>query len=308
MVATSSGRSELGDLTSIGRVFDVSKGCVDDGPGLRTVVFLKGCHLDCLWCHNPEGKDRGPQIAFHSRLCISCSRCREACPRTSNAVSWREGCLSCGRCTTVCPSGAKRLVGETMEASELVTEVIADRDFFMGTGGGVTFSGGEPMVQPGFVFAVADELKRQGVHVAVETAGFWPRRLVPELSARVDLVIFDLKHVRPDRFQQNLGADYGVALENLERLIESRVELELRITLVPGFNDSDADLEALSDWLRPRARGVSLRLQAFHRMGAAKEDILGSAYPYASVAPLPRERLIEAVSALRADELDVEAA
>lgn len=292
----------------IGRVFDVSKGCVDDGPGLRTVVFLKGCALDCLWCHNPEGKDRAPQIAFHSRRCIGCDRCREACPRRSSFGSWREGCLKCGRCTTVCPSGARRLVGKTMAVSELVTEVMVDRDFFMGTGGGVTFSGGEPMVQPGFVLHVAEELRRRGVHTAVETAGFWPRRLVSELARRIDLVIFNLKHVRPERFQKYLGADYGVALENLDRLIESRVELELRITLVPGFNDSEEDLEALSDWLRRRAGGVPLRLQAFHRLGAAKEDILECAYPYARVAPLPLERLQEAVSVLRAAELEVEAA
>ena len=164
-----------------GRVFDISRGCVDDGPGYRTVVFLKGCNLDCPWCHNPEGKSFDAQIAFDASRCIGCSACREACPRTwQNRQTWRDGCTACGRCAEACPSGARRLVGRTLTVDELVAEVAVDGDFFKGTGGGVTFSGGEPLAQPEFLFACSEAFRRKGLHVAVETSGSWPENLATE--------------------------------------------------------------------------------------------------------------------------------
>jgi pyruvate formate lyase activating enzyme len=160
-----------------GIVFDISKGCVEDGPGLRTVVFLKGCRLDCPWCHNPEGKSFEPRIAFHGASCIGCGLCRKACPRTwptSPPDAWRSGCSACGRCAAACPSKARRLVGTAMEPRELAPLVTDDIDFLQGTGGGITFSGGEPLAQPRFLMAAARVLRKRGLHLAVETSGYFP--------------------------------------------------------------------------------------------------------------------------------------
>jgi pyruvate formate lyase activating enzyme len=191
-----------------------------------------------------------------------------------------------------------------MTISEVVAGVMGDSDFFQGTGGGVTFSGGEPLIQPAFVLACADALRAHGTHVAVETAGLWPSRLAAELSAQIDLVLFDLKHVLIDVCKTVLGSDYGPALANLEVLLESALPVEVRITLVPDFNDTEEDLQVMARWLRRRARGVPLRLQPFHRLGAAKEGIFGCSYPYAGVPPTPRERLARAVEIMRAAGLD----
>jgi pyruvate formate lyase activating enzyme len=225
-------------VTLRGRVFDVSKGCVHDGPGLRTVVFLKGCALGCAWCHNLEGTSPRTQVARDPALCIACARCVDACPRNPGAWAlhgsdaWRDGCEACGQCVEACPSGARTRVGRELSVEELVREVAVDADFFQGTGGGVTFSGGEPMLQADFVFACADRLSAERIHVAVETAGLWPTRHAPTLAERADLVLFDLKHCDTDTLERKMGVDCRPILDNLEALLATDVQLELRVTLV----------------------------------------------------------------------------
>ncbi|MFC1654662.1 glycyl-radical enzyme activating protein, partial [Myxococcota bacterium] len=179
----------------MGRIFDISRACVDDGPGLRTTVFFKGCNLTCPWCHNLEGKSFDPEIAYDKNQCISCGKCEETCPRTWSKAGFRDGCTACGKCTETCPSGARRLVGREMTVDELVHEVSTDLDFYTGTDGGVTFSGGEPLAQPDFLFACASRLKSNSVHLAIETSGYWPAKYVEMISKTFDLVLFDLKHV-----------------------------------------------------------------------------------------------------------------
>lgn len=285
-------------MTVRGRIFDVSKGCVHDGPGLRTVVFLKGCALGCTWCHNPEGRAHGAGIAFDTARCIRCGRCVEACPQNPGAWSldepdaWRERCDACGRCVEVCPSGARRLVGREVTVEELVSEVAVDADFFAGTGGGVTFSGGEPMLQADFVLECAAGLAAENIHVAVETAGLWPSRHVPLLAERADLVLFDLKHGDPDTLRRRLGVDAISILENLEALLARDVEIELRVTLVPGFNTGEEDLGAIARFLRGMPRVPEVALQPFHRLAAGKAGLYGASYAYAGVAP-PSEAELE---------------
>lgn len=288
--------------TPSGRVFDISRGCVDDGPGLRTVVFLKGCSLGCPWCHNPEGLSPRPQVGYDETRCIHCGRCAEACPRSwslEEPDAWRAGCLACGRCVDACPSGARRLVGRGYEPAELVRQVLEDRDFFAGTGGGVTFSGGEPLLQAEFLFACAERLSAEGVHVAVETAGLWPGRLLPALVDKVDLILFDLKHCEPDKLRETLGCDCTVVLENLDALLQREVELELRLTLVPGFNAAAEDLLALARWLRGRRRIPPVRLQSFHRLAAAKARLYDASYPFADVPPISRCEIAAAAELLQ---------
>lgn len=282
-------------MTTSGRIFDLAPACVDDGPGLRTVVFLKGCALGCPWCHNPEGRSPAAEIRYDAARCLSCQACRRACGRLwpQPPGAWRDGCTACGRCAAVCPAGARQLVGQDLSASSLVERLCEDQDFFAGTGGGVTFSGGEPLLQPDFLFRCAELLRAAGVHVAVETAGQWPSPLVPELAAAADLILFDLKHVDPIRLRRIARpADRCSILQNLRLLWQHDVALELRLTIVPGFNDSPRDLEAIAAWLRDREPpATKVTLLPFHRLAAAKQALYGRAYRGAGLPPVTAAQL-----------------
>lgn len=251
-----------------GRVFDIATGCFHDGPGLRTVVFLKGCRLRCPWCHNPEGLAFEQEVVVDASRCTGCGACRSACPLGSRAPG--VACRACGACVEACPAGARRIAGRDLTVDELTAEVLRDRDFFEGTGGGVTFSGGEPLAQPAFLFACADALHAAGVSVAVETSGFWPTELAAALAEHVDLVLFDLKHVDLERFRHVTGRDGEVILENLDVLLARGVLLELRVTLVSGFNDSDADLDRIATWIGQRDPRPPVRCIPAHGLARAK--------------------------------------
>jgi len=283
-----------------GRIFDVSRACVDDGPGLRTVVFMKGCPLECPWCHNPEGRSFAPEIALDARRCIGCGECRSACPLALPASpAWRGRCTACGVCAAACPSGARRVVGREVRVADILDEAQGDLAYLAGTGGGVTFSGGEPLAQARFVLACADALRAGGVHVAVETSGLWPGALVAEIVRRVDLVLLDLKHVDPAKLRilARQGAD--ILLPNLHALLASGVPIELRLTLVPGFNTEEADLLAIARRLVSAPRRVPLRLQPFHRLAASKEALLGRVAAERDLAPLPPEEFDRCAAVLR---------
>ncbi|NOZ88114.1 MAG: glycyl-radical enzyme activating protein [Deltaproteobacteria bacterium] len=285
----------------IGRIFDISRGCTDDGPGLRTTVFLKGCNLSCPWCHNIEGKSFEPEIAYDVKACIDCGLCEQACPRQWTAEGWRHGCTACGTCAAICPTRARKLVGRDITPDELVSEISRDMAFFLGTGGGVTFSGGEPLAQPNFLFACAGKLKELGIHLAVETSGYWPNRYVSNLVKLFDMILFDLKHVDPEKCRRSLGTDSQIALENLKSLIRSRLFIEVRITLIPGFNDANADLYAMADWLKANPKIPPVRIQPFHRLAVSKQELFQRAYAYAYFPPTPPARLrkAEQIFALR---------
>lgn len=291
-----------------GRIFDISRGCVDDGPGLRTVVFLKGCRLLCPWCHNIEGISFEPEISYDISRCIGCKRCLEACPRdwpfdVPNA--WRTGCKVQARCTAVCPSKARRLVGRSYGVDELVSEVADENDFFAGTGGGVTFSGGEPLAQPEFLFACADALGARDIHVAVETAGLWPSELIEDLINRIDLVLFDLKHSDPEKFKNAIGKDNTIILNNLKELLSKDIPVEVRIALIPGFNSSDHDLVSISSWLKTGDRLPPVRLLPFHRLAISKQGLFGRTYPYADFKPISEKELCEAAGVLAREGIPI---
>lgn len=295
------------DPALTGRIFDLSRGCFEDGPGLRTVVFLKGCRLSCPWCHNPEGRSFSPEILFDPGRCIGCGRCAEVCPKSlpepgqdGDPNGWRLGCTACGRCADVCPSHARRLSGESCTGEDLVKRILEDRDFFEGTGGGATFSGGEPMCQEKFLFSCADILRKEGIHLALETSGFWPSELQKAVADRFDLVLFDLKHVQEEKLKNVLGAaEPDLILSNLEGLLALGVPLEIRITLVPGFNDHPDDLTAMASFIKTLHPVPFVRLQPFHRLAAAKENLLGRPYPFSSVPPLSEAHLLQSLELMK---------
>ena len=281
----------------------MSRACVDDGPGLRTVVFFKGCPLRCPWCHNPEGRSPRPQIALDADACLACGQCRRACPRPwPTPARWRSGCTGCGACARACPSGARQVVGRTCSVEDLAREAARDADFFAGTGGGVTLSGGEPMAQPDAALALARELRRRDVHVALETSGCWPGDLAAEVASAFDLVLLEIKHVDHQKLARTCGDDAGRALENLRLLGAAGATVQPRMTLVPGFNDSPEDLRQVAASLADL--GPAPTLLPFHRLARAKEARLGCTYPYANVPPSTNEQLALARRILRDRDRD----
>lgn len=276
-----------------GRIFDISRGCVDDGPGLRTTVFLKGCPLKCPWCHNPEGKSYEIQIGYDPKKCIACKLCADVCPREwdfETPNEWRNGCTACGKCAQTCPSGARKIVGRDVEPSELIAELLKDRDFFEGTGGGVTFSGGEPFFQPSFLEECLYELKKEGINTAVETSGFWNSELI-NLAEKFDLILFDIKHVDREKFARVIGKDNSIILNNLKKLSERDVDMEIRLTLIPEFNDTEDDLITIGNWIKSLPREIPVKVQNFHRLASAKAEILWIDYPYAKYEPPTIEKV-----------------
>ncbi len=296
------------DSTLRGMVFDISRACVHDGPGLRTVVYLKGCRLDCPWCHNPEGKSFEQEFSFDRQQCIAANISRNACTvecplRDTAGGSGMENISV--RVADACPPKAIKTVGRDYTAGELAGEVTEDEAFFRQTRGGVTFSGGEPMAQHEFLLSCAALLGQRHIHRVLETSGFWSGSLVKDVAQNLDMVLFDLKHVDSDKYKTYTGADNRQVLQNLEHLLRSDIDVELVLTLIPGFNDSEWDITSIADYLRTLSRGPRVRLLPFHRLAVSKERLFGRAYPYAGNPALPANLLSDTARLFQDCGIDV---
>lgn len=233
-------------------VFQIRRFSLDDGPGIRSTVFFKGCPLSCEWCHNPEGQSREREITVDKVTCLGCGDCREACPLAMEFD--RISCTACGRCTAACPSGACRVCGIHYPVDELIQHLQRDQPFFASSGGGVTLSGGEPTLHMEYVGALAEGLKSLGTHITCETCGHFPwahfqERLLPFL----DLVFFDLKLIDPAEHEKHTGVDNRLILENLLRLRDAcGPELVVRTPLVPNITDRIENLFGIREWLKKK--------------------------------------------------------
>jgi pyruvate formate lyase activating enzyme len=279
-----------------GRVFDVQRFSVHDGPGIRTTVFLKGCPARCLWCHNPESQSFAPELLVVETRCVSCGTCRSVCPH--GAPPPGSGlCTACGACVDACPAGARRLAGRETTVGEVMEDVLRDRVFYEESGGGVTFSGGEPLAQPEFLRSLLEACRHAGIPTAVDTCGFAPRERLLAVAPLVDLFLFDVKLVDDARHRDLTGLPVAPILENLQALAAVHGDVWIRIPVVPGRTDAEADLAATATLVAglPGARQVSLL--PYHSTGAAKARRLGRDYPLDALAPPSPERL-DALAAL----------
>ncbi len=270
-----------------GMIFDIMKFALHDGDGIRTTVFFKGCPLDCWWCHNPESRNPAPQRLYRAGRCIRCNQCIEACPE--HALSRNNGqvhvdmglCADHRLCTDACPTGAMEIVGREMTVEEVMEEIRRDRIFFEESGGGVTFSGGEPGRQADFLCALLDACRREGIHTAVDTCGHVPWTDMERIAMRADALLYDLKIMESRRHLDYTGVDNDLILGNVERLAELRVDENLvldiliRVPVIPGINDSDDNFERLGVFLSglPGER-LPVDLLPYQRLGEPKYEAL----------------------------------
>ena len=273
------------------RIFDIQRFSLHDGPGIRTTVFFKGCNLRCRWCHNPESQQPCPQRMFYKEKCVGCGACRKVCPRAFDAVCENEL-----RCVSVCVHGAREITGREADAEEIVKTVLRDRPFYAASGGGVTLSGGEPLLQPEAAFAVLSACKAEGISAAVETAGNVPWKTLETLLPVTDLFLFDLKGMDPALHRRNTGATNRLILENARKLAGAGAKVRFRMPYVPGYNEKEAPAVAAF----ARELGCPLELMAFHNIGAGKYAALGRNNETAEVPPPSTEEMRRAAESLGA--------
>ncbi len=279
-------------------VFEIERFALNDGPGIRTVVFFKGCPLRCPWCSNPESQRAEPELFYRQRRCLGCQACVEACDRGALAYGDsvlidRERCDACGRCTQACNSGALSMAGRELSVREIFLEVRRDEAFYRNSGGGVTFSGGEPAAQPRALRELAELCHGAGLHTCIETCGEFPWEAVRETLPALDLFLFDIKLVDPGRHEELTGSGNARLLGNFRRLLEAGKAVTVRLPLLPGINDGRTDLEALADFLAEAAPGIRLDVLPYHRLGNAKYAGLGRQYRLEQLAPPPAQRAQE---------------
>lgn len=267
-----------------GKIFDIKRYAIHDGPGIRTTVFFKGCPLSCRWCHNPEGLQNAPTIMYESKRCIGCGECVEGCPEaaismTSAGVATNfHRCICCGVCEDLCPAGARKLTRRTVTTNQLMEIIKKDSVFYDASGGGVTFSGGEPLLQADFLIELLDECGRCEIHRTVDTSGYSDKDTLKAIAQRTELFLFDLKLIDSQRHKQLTGVSNKMILDNLSFLHDVEANITIRIPLIPGMNDDDENMNQICDFLATLPRIRDVHILPYHDFQKSKYTKLGVPY------------------------------
>lgn len=263
-----------------GTIFRIARFSVHDGPGIRTTVFLKGCPLRCRWCHSPESQDPGPQLALHEDRCLVCGTCLPSCGEGAIAEAGSRfatdfsRCRACGACVARCPSGAREIVGRRVSCDEVLRAVERDVVFFDESGGGVTFSGGEPLMQAEFLESLLVACRDRGLRTAVDTCGMAEPRAAMRVLPLADLVLFDVKVIDPARHRRLTGGDNAGILDNLKALASHRANVRVRFPLVPGLTADADNVRAVGELLASYGL-TEVDVLPYHRAGLAKHERIG---------------------------------
>lgn len=266
-------------------VLDLQRFALHDGPGIRTTVFLKGCPLNCLWCHNPESKRSRPQLGYLEKACVGCRQCAKACPNEVHTFDEsghhrvnHAACCQCGKCVEVCPAGALKRYGQAMTGDDIVSTALRDMDFFRRSGGGVTFSGGEPMQQFEGLLPVVQASKAAGLHICLDTCGQAPIDKYLAILPYIDLFLFDYKLTNPAAHRKYTGVDNALILKNLDALCRSGAKIWLRCPIIPGINDDDEHYRAIAALSRKYEAIWAVNLMTYHDMARGKAAQIGEVY------------------------------
>ena len=268
-----------------GAIFNIQKFCLHDGDGIRTCVFLKGCPLRCIWCHNPESFDKSPILSFDKQKCSSCGRCLSVCSlRTIENLILkidREKCIKCGKCADICLSDANEILGKEMSASEVLTEVLKDKIFFDTSGGGITVTGGEPSYQPDFTLELLSIAKDAGISIAIETNGIGPSDFYEKAAELGTIFLYDIKCIDPEQHRKLTGVDNVHIMSNLYYLMDRDADIIIRLPMIPDCNDSDEDIASLASFLNEnKGRYRYAEILPYHTLGTGKSQKIGDVSAY----------------------------
>lgn len=324
-------------LVQNGTIFDLKKYSINDGPGIRTTVFFSGCPLSCLWCHNPESQSRTPELLYRAGRCLLCGACVDACPeaavslvagdeyaelpdrtessttgvreavqiRVRGILTDRNKCAGCQTCVAACYAGAREFSGREVTVGEVMREIEREIPFYDQSAGGVTFSGGEPLMQPRFLSALLNACRRQEIHRVVDTSGFANWNVFDQIRRDVDLFLYDLKHMDTVRHKDVTGVPNERILENLRRLTASGSKCMVRIPLVPGINADEKNLVESGRFLASLPRLEGVELMGYHEIARAKYEALGREYALPGTRPPTKTEMSTAADLLRSYGLNV---
>ena len=294
---------------SQGMIYNIQRMSVQDGPGLRTTVFLKGCPLRCLWCSNPESQQFTPQMLLFDNLCVSCGACAQVCPNgavvpleSGKMGRDTEKCTHCGACTEVCPSKARVMSGRIMTVEDVMEVVRKDWLFYENSGGGVTFGGGEPTAAGAFLLGLLDASIRRGYHICLDTCGVCEPERFRKIMNQVELFLFDCKHMDPDEHKRLTGLDNVLILQNLHALFEAKKALHIRVPLMPGINDTEKNIAQMAAFLHKHGHN-EVDVLPCHTFGHSKYAALNLADPV--MVPYQPEELAAALERFAKYDLKV---
>ena len=284
------GFSESADGSS-GLVFDIKRYAISDGPGIRVTIFLKGCPLSCRWCHNPESISPAVQKMYTESKCIGCGECVDNCPEQAceltdkGIVTDKDLCTSCGRCAQVCPALATEMSGRYESVSDLMKVIEDERPFFDQSGGGVTFSGGEPLLYPGFLNKILDACGQRKIHRTVDTSGLASTKNLLDVARRTDLFLYDLKLMDSKKHKKWTGAGNKRILKNLQKLAKTGAEIQIRIPLIKAVNMDEENIEATAVFVAAlEGPGKMISLLPYHNVAGGKSAKLGQSYEPGSMS------------------------
>lgn len=281
----------------MGVVFNIQKYSIHDGPGIRTTVFLKGCPLKCKWCHNPESQCFSKELMFYENKCIGCGYCTKVCTNKvivktdKGIISDNNLCISCGACSEICPTNARAMVGKDMTKDEVIKEIDKDRVFYDESKGGVTFSGGEPLMQGDFLQSILMDCKNKRLHTALDTSGFASKEILEKIVDYVDLFLYDIKAIDDEIHKQYVGVSNKIILDNLRYLISLGKRVFIRIPVIPTINDSEEEINNFINFLSEVRGFEQINLLPYHHISSEKYKRLNKEYELENIKEPTEERM-----------------